>query len=309
MRALLQRATVEHALPPREITFEESTLVVTARRLGDGASANEPGTGAGLAVAIADLTAIRRLENVRRDFVANASHELKTPLTSIRGYAETLRDESLPPEMRAQFIGTISSNAERLQHIVDDLLDLSRLESGTWRPVIGAVDARAAAVEAWADFEQAAGEGGLAFEVVAETSDALAADPSALRQILSNLYANAIRHTGPGGRIVVRIREWELPTDPSARDRRIRHVAIEVGDTGSGIPMDALPRIFERFYRVDPARSRAAGGTGLGLSIVKLLAESMGGTAEAESQLGAGTTIRIVLPAAATGGAGDAPAA
>jgi signal transduction histidine kinase len=259
---------------------------------------DEAGGSAGLAVALADLTALRRLESVRRDFVANASHELKTPLTSIRGYAETLRDESVPPEVQRQFLATISSNAERLQHIVDDLLDLSRLESGTWKPTLAAVHPEAAAREAWADLEARASARQIAFALRAETDSPLAADRSALRQILSNLFDNAIRHTPPGGGIETRVIEW-LPQrrEPSVRDRRTRYLAIEVRDTGSGIPSDALPRIFERFYRVDPARARAEGGTGLGLSIVKHLTESMGGTVEAESQLGRGTTIRIILPA------------
>ena len=298
LRTLLQRASLEPALPPREIAFDETTLVVTARRLGPAADARETRDAGGLAVAIADLTAIRRLEAVRRDFVANASHELKTPLTSIRGYAETLRDESLPPAMRSQFIATISSNAERLQHIVDDLLDLSRLESGTWTPVVTVLDPHVVAVEAWADFAPAAVARQIEFTVVADTEARLDADPAAMRQILSNLYSNAVRYTPARGRIEVRIRDWTVPRDLTVRDRRLRFLALEVRDTGSGIPLDALPHIFERFYRVDPARSRAEGGTGLGLSIVKHLAESMGGTIEAESQLGAGTTVRIILPAA-----------
>ena len=308
LRALLQRATVEEALPPREIAFDETTLVVTARRLREpGAGSDRDADRSGLAVAIADLTAIRRLEAVRRDFVANASHELKTPLTSIRGYAETLRDESLQPEMRQQFIDTIASNAERLQHIVDDLLDLSRLESGAWHPAIGPVDPEIAARGAWTDFDVRAAERGIEFDVVRETPDLLAGDPSALRLILSNLFSNAIRYTARGGRIATRIRDWHVPPDLAVRDRRMRFIAIEVRDTGSGIPLDALPRIFERFYRVDPARSRVEGGTGLGLSIVKHMVETMGGTVEAESQLGAGTTIRVILPVHAATGAAKAP--
>ena len=309
LRSLLQRAAVEDALPPREIAFDETTLVVTARRLHEGRASDSGEIGtSGLAVAIADLTAIRRLEAVRRDFVANASHELKTPLTSIRGYAETLRDESLPNEMRRQFIDTISSNADRLQHIVDDLLDLSRLESGAWEPIIGPVDPAEAAIEAWTDFEMQAAERRLDFAVSRETVASVASDPSALRLVLSNLYSNAIRHTASGGRIDVRVREWRVPIDLSVRDRRMRFIAIEVRDNGSGIPLDALPRIFERFYRVDPARSRAEGGTGLGLAIVKHLAETMGGTVEAESQLGVGTTIRVILPVEGPGGAAAASA-
>ena len=301
LRSLLQRAATDDAQPPREIAFDDTTLVVTARRLRPAAEGGSDPSG--LAVAIVDLTAIRRLEAVRRDFVANASHELKTPLTSIRGYAETLRDDSLPLEMRRQFLDTIANNADRLQHIVDDLLDLSRLESGTWQPAITAVDPALAARDAWADFEQQAVDRRIDFDVRAESAEPVAGDPSALRVTLSNLYSNALRYTPPGGRIDVRVRDWRLPPEVAVRDRRARFVAIEVRDTGSGIPLDALPRIFERFYRVDPARSRAEGGTGLGLAIVKHMVETMGGSVEAESQLGSGTTIRVILPAAAPGGA------
>ncbi|HEX6589677.1 MAG TPA: ATP-binding protein [Longimicrobiales bacterium] len=303
LRSLLQRAAATDAIAPSEIAFDDTTLVVTARRLRARDGTGEGPVPAGLAVAIVDLTAMRRLEAVRRDFVANASHELKTPLTSIRGYAETLRDDSLPGDMRHQFIDTIANNAERLQRIVDDLLDLSRLESGTWQPVIVAVDVVATAREAWADFEAQAAGRHIAFDVLAESPQPVASDASALRLVLSNLFSNAIRYTPPGGRIEVRVRERRPQPEAGVRDRRARFAAIEVRDTGSGIPLDALPRIFERFYRVDPARSRAEGGTGLGLSIVKHMVETMGGAVEAESQLGAGTTIRVVLPVAGTGGA------
>ena len=304
LRALLDRAATEDALPPAEIAFDERTLIVTARALGPGTDGARPG----LAVAIADLTAVRRLESVRRDFVANASHELKTPLTSIRGYAETLQDESLSPEMRRQFLATISNNAQRLQNIVDDLLDLSRLESGTWKPSLTVVQPAASARDAWSDLEKRALERKLDFEIRAETDASALADPSALRQILANLLDNAIRHTGPGGRIETRVLPWDQPrAEAATRDRRTRYLAIEVRDTGTGIPTDALPRIFERFYRVDPARSRHEGGTGLGLSIVKHLTEAMGGSVEAESQLGKGTVVRIILPAATSGAEGPLP--
>ncbi|HUF11906.1 MAG TPA: ATP-binding protein [Longimicrobiales bacterium] len=310
LRTLLQRASTEGALPPREILFEERTLIVTARALPTPESSAAPAEPTGLAVAIADLTALRRLESVRRDFVANASHELKTPLTSIRGYAETLLDESLPSDTRRQFIATISSNADRLQRIVDDLLDLSRLESGTWQPTLETIAPAVAVREAWQDFEERAARLGVDFALREETSDPALADPSALRQILSNLFDNALRFTDAGEHIEVRIVAWpRAPHDLQPRDRRLRFLAIEVRDTGTGIPGDALPRIFERFYRVDPARSRADGGTGLGLAIVKHLTESMGGGVEAESRLGRGTTIRVVLPVASDGGAASVAAA
>jgi two-component system phosphate regulon sensor histidine kinase PhoR len=259
---------------------------------------------------VVDLTEIRRLEGVRRDFVANVSHELKTPLTSIRGYAETLRmDPGLPLETQRQFLDIIQRNADRLHRIVDELLNLAQLESGAWRPDLQPVSAIAVVEEAWADFADAAVRESISLAVEGRELSVLA-DPGALRQVFANLLENAVRHTPDGGRITVRARRAveagvnaaaadslppatsaPAPGDPS-------WLELEVADTGTGIPRDHLGRVFERFYRVDPARSRAAGGTGLGLAIVKHLVESMGGQVSAASELGKGTTIRIRLPAA-----------
>jgi signal transduction histidine kinase len=225
---------------------------------------------------------------VRRDFVANASHELKTPLTAIRGYSETLLDPELPVELRRQFTLTVQANAKRLQHIVDDLLDLSRIESGGWRaePEPVAVDQVARA--AWANFAAAAEEKGVGWEIEGEElPQQVLADPGALQQIFSNLFSNALRFTPQGGRITVAA--GPVPGRPD-------WTRVAVRDTGSGIPAVHLGRIFERFYRVDPARSREEGGTGLGLAIVRHLVEAHGGSVEAESSLGQGTTIRFVLP-------------
>lgn len=306
LRQLVQRALQTDGLPPREITFEERTLVVTARTLISGESTPDP-EPAGLAVAVADLTALRRLESVRRDFVANASHELKTPLTSIRGYAETLRDETLSADTRRQFVGTIASNAERLQHIVDDLLDLSRLESGTWQPALAEVSAQDAVIEAWRDFAQRAERVGVRFDLESTGSYRVLADASALRQILGNLFDNALRHTADGDLVQVRIGPMPRAASSASAGGTIRDsavfIAIDVRDTGAGIPGDALPRIFERFYRVESSRARDARGTGLGLAIVRHLTESMGGTVEAQSRLGRGTTIRVLLPTADGGAA------
>jgi len=175
-----------------------------------------------------------------------------------------------------------------MQRLVDDLLDLSRLESGAWLPATEPVDARQAAEEAWSPF--AAADRGVTFECRVDAAPMLQADPHAVGQILTNLFDNAVRHTPRAGRIIV-----ETSLVPGG-------VELAVQDTGSGIPADRLPRIFERFYRVDPGRSRAEGGTGLGLAIVKHLAERHGGHASAESVVGKGTTIRVVFPQA-----GDQP--
>ena len=282
LRKLLERAAQGQAIETSEIGLDEQRLLVASRPFVEGSAH-------GTVVALVDLTALRRLEGVRRDFVANVSHELKTPLTSIRGYIETLLSDELPDDTRRQFLDVVRKNADRLHRIVDDLLDLSRLESGGWRPELRVVDPLAAAREAWAAcVEHAAGKA-LTFQASGERVAALA-DPGGLNQVLANLYDNAIRHTPPGGAIHVRVHHVE--------DAGSGWAVLDVQDTGSGIPRDALPRVFERFYRVDPARSRAEGGTGLGLSIVKHLLERMGGSIEAQSELGKGTTMRVRLPAA-----------
>jgi len=233
-----------------------------------------------------DVTDLKRLETVRRDFVANVSHELKTPLTVVRGYAETLQSDDPPPPMRRQFVDAIVANARRMQQLVDDLLDLSRIESGNWRPEPQAVALEPLARDVWA--QVAAGPRGEGRELVVECgpgADTVRADPVALRQVLTNVLDNAVRHTPTGGRVTVRCAHEAGGT------------RLDLSDTGPGIPSEHLPRIFERFYRVDPARSRELGGTGLGLSIVKHLVEAHGGRVEARSQLGAGTTITAVFPA------------
>jgi signal transduction histidine kinase len=252
------------------------TLALTARPLGIG----------GAVLALFDLTGTRRLEAVRRDFVANVSHELKTPLTAIRGFAETLSSELAADRQHAQFADTIRSNAERMQRLIDDLLDLSRIESGGWVPTPTRVDVAAAAAEAIAPYRDEARKRGTSIQVTVDPGAAtLRADPVALRQALGNLVENAVRYTPSGGSITIFSRVED------------HGIAVGVKDTGAGIPTDHLPRIFERFYRVDPARSRAAGGTGLGLAIVKHLVEAHGGRVRAESQVGRGTTVSLFFPA------------
>ncbi|HEX4632541.1 MAG TPA: ATP-binding protein, partial [Gemmatimonadales bacterium] len=258
----------------RELTVGGRVLLGTGRMLPDG----------GTLFVLRDVTALRRLETVRRDFVANVSHELKTPLTSIAGYAETIAAEAEAESPARHFAGTILANAKRMHRLVEDLLDLSKIESGGWRPVPRVVDLSAAAREAWSPFAEAAADRGVSFELKVPASVSIAADPDALRQILSNLYDNSLRHTPRGGNITV----WSAPAGDG--------VVLEVRDTGSGILAEHLPRIFERFYRADPARSRDQGGTGLGLAIVKHLVEAHSGRVDAESTPGRGTTIRIVLP-------------
>jgi signal transduction histidine kinase len=235
-------------------------------------------------LAVLDLTPIRRLETVRRDFVANVSHELKTPLTVIVGFAETLADHEPPELQRRQFVEAIRSNAQRMQRLVDDLLDLSRIESGVWQPRVATLDVHALAGEAAAAIVETAQQKGVAvLTEVGDDATVLHADPVAVRQVLSNLTENAARYTAAGSITVFARRDGG-------------RVAIGVRDTGVGIAPDHLPRVFERFYRADPARARDAGGTGLGLAIVKHLVESHGGRVAATSTPGNGTTVTAWFP-------------
>lgn len=290
--ALVQRALRGEPVSPTELRYGARTLLASAHPLAAG----------GAVLVFLDVSELRRLEDVRRDFVANASHELKTPLTAIRGYSETLLENDLPPDLRRQFAETVKANADRLQRIVDDLLDLSRLESGRWRVQPEPLMLEEVAREVWATVAPAAGGKPIDFSVsVEEACRQVLADPAGLRQILSNLLSNACRYTPAGGEISVRARclpPRSAAAGVAAGEER-GEVEIAVRDTGAGIPAQHLGRIFERFYRVDPARSRQEGGTGLGLAIVKHLVEAHGGRVSAESELGRGTTIRFTLPAAA----------
>lgn len=243
-----------------------------------------PGS-AGVVVVLHDITELRRLDAVRRDFVANASHELRTPLTAIRGFAETLRDGAIEePRIAKRFVGNIAENAIRLQRIVDDLLELSRSESPEARFELEAVDPLPIASKVLAALEGKASDKGIqiAIEGAGEVVPALG-EARALDQVLMNLVDNGIKYTPSGGRVVVR-----FGSSPG-------RVTIEVEDTGPGIAASHLPRIFERFYRVDAGRSREQGGTGLGLAIVKHLTQRMSGEVTVESRLGHGTTFRVSL--------------
>lgn len=244
-----------------------------------------PLRGGGAVLVLHELTEIRRLETVRRDFVANVSHELKTPLTSIAGYAETLLGDAPDPETSRRFLATILGNAQRMQRLVDDLLDLSRIESGRWRPQAEPVNLAGAAQDAWSGLAARAAGRGVSLVVEAEPeATTVHADPQALSQILTNLFDNALRYAPDGGRIVCR-------SVPDAGG-----ITVSVHDDGPGIPAEHLPRVFERFYRADPARARAEGGTGLGLAIVKHLVEAHGGRVGATSERGRGTTVSCWFP-------------
>ncbi len=258
-----------------EVVINDRIIAINARTAGD----------AGTVLSLRDLTEIRRLEAVRRDFVANVSHELKTPLTSISGYAETLVGGDVDEATTARFLATIRDNASRMQVLVDDLLNLSRVESGHWVPRTSDVDLAAAFDRAWAPFVDRAKRKGVRLAIgIAPDATRATVDPEALDHILGNLFDNALRHTPEGGTIT------------GSTIRRDKGIEISISDDGAGIPPDHLPRIFERFYRVDPSRSRAEGGTGLGLAIVRHMVEAHGGQVGAESELRHGTRVRCWFP-------------
>jgi signal transduction histidine kinase/HAMP domain-containing protein len=278
LRDAIGRAMSGETTEPEELTIGNTTMSFTARPLVNG----------GAVVALFDLTPIRRIEAVRRDFVANVSHELRTPLTIVSGFAETLQDRRISADDRASFAKTILTNTQRMQRIVDELLDLSRIESRHWQPRPEAVRVADVATDIFTRVTPAAAEKGLALRLDVDPKAATVyADRTALEQILFNLTENAVRHTSKG------------TVSVSARPRS-NGVVVAVTDTGSGIPPEHIPRIFERFYRVDAGRSRDAGGTGLGLSIVKHLVEAHGGVVDAESQEGEGTEIRLFFPGPAS---------
>ncbi len=262
-----------------ETQLNERTVALTVR----------PRSTGGAVLALYDLTPLRRLETVRRDFVANVSHELKTPLTIIGGVAETLQDESLSAADRRGFLEMILGNTRRMQRIVDDLLDLSRIESGGWVPNPVHLSVTSVANEVLAAVHDRASTLGIALEVdVASDASEVFADPTALRQVLANLVDNAVRHTTQGSVTV-----FSRAVDGG--------IAVGVRDTGGGIAPEHLGRVFERFYRVDAARSREEGGTGLGLAIVRHMVEAHGGRVTAESRLGVGTTIQARFPFESSG--------
>ncbi len=273
------RDAVDRVLRGGEVAALEIELDDTTALLS-----GHPLPGGGAVLVLHDITGLRHLETVRRDFVANVSHELKTPLTVIRGYAETLAGGDVSAPERRDFLEKVLANARRMQQLVDDLLDLSRIESHAWSPHPERLRLAPLVDEVWSTLAPRAAAGGLTFTSRVDAATTVVADPQAARQILLNVLDNSVRYTPAGGSISV------------SAAGGAGGVWIEIADTGIGIPGEHLPRIFERFYRVDPARSRELGGTGLGLAIVKHLVEAHGGRVEARSTLGAGTTIRIFLP-------------
>jgi two-component system phosphate regulon sensor histidine kinase PhoR len=249
-----------------------------------------------------EITELKKLEAVRRDFVANVSHELRTPLTAIRGYAETLLTGALDDAQNARkFLGVIERNAERLTRLIDDLLTLSDLELGRLGLQRTAVSAKAAIEAACEVVSAKALRGGVTLrrEDAADLPP-IDGDGDRVEQVLVNLIDNAVKYTPSGGCVTVTARRAANGDSVPARPRPdgSEYVEVAVTDTGIGIPSQELPRLTERFYRVDKARSRELGGTGLGLAIVKHIMQVHGGWMRIESELGRGTTVRVAFPAA-----------
>jgi len=287
--AVLERAMAgEH--PPEEnihIPAPGGDRILEVRAAPLGGSRESRG---GAVLVLHDITRLSRLEKVRKDFVANVSHELKTPITAIQGILETLlEDREMEDQDRTEFLSVAMEQVLRLSSLVKDLLVLSRLESEEGALEARPLDLGRTAMAAWQSYLPLLEGKGLQTSLeTAQVPLPLEGDPSALQAMTANLLDNAWKYTPPGGRVIMRLFEKE------------GSAFLEVEDTGPGIEGIHRERIFERFYRVDKARSRKLGGTGLGLSIVKHTARAHGGEVELESEPGKGSLFRVILPLAAS---------
>lgn len=253
---------------------------------------------AGVLLVLQDVSAIRRLERMRSEFVANVSHELKTPIAAVKGFAETLLAGAVnDPELSKSFLQIIYDESERLNRLVSDILELSKVESRRVPLQFSPVELSSFVGKTIELLASQASAKHIRLEADVESGIFLEADEDRLRQIIMNVLGNAISYTPEGGRVSLKVEPVRTGhTGDGVQEEEYDTVRIWITDTGIGIPKKDLPRIFERFYRVDKARSRSSGGTGLGLSIVKHLVESHRGTIEVESTVGAGTTFMIELP-------------
>lgn len=292
LQQAVQRACREHVASRLELNLEgvrPRVLSVHVSPLGHELS--------GSSAVFFDVTELRRLEKVRKDFVANVSHELRTPVTAIRGYAETLLSGALKdPTAAPKMVDIIHRQSERLSELVEDLLELSRLESRELQLAEKPINLAQAAQGASEAVRPKARARNTAIELQVPPDLFVLADPRGVEQVVLNLLDNAVKYTPPNGRV------W-LKARPLGAE-----VELTVKDDGPGIEARHLPRLFERFYRVDKGRSRDMGGTGLGLSIVKHLVTAMKGDVRVESTPGQGSTFFVTLPVAPHA-AGNPPAA
>ncbi len=276
---------LREALAGKQPVHREISLAGVERRvLAVHAASFAIGDARGAVAVFHDMTEVRRLEAVRRDFVANASHEIKTPLTAIRGFAETLLSNDLPADAARSYLEIILRHSERLSRLVEDLLELSRLESGKFTLEPESLDVGALAAKLCRELEPRLRERSISVRIRAEGAPRAFADMRAVEQILQNLLDNAQKYSDSD-------REIEVRVQADGED-----VRVDVADQGIGIPEADRARIFERFYRVDRGRSREQGGTGLGLSIVKHLVQASGGDVRVESTPGVGSTFSFTLP-------------
>jgi len=273
----------------REASQTHSVLTARATSILPGRTFEvtaAPLPGGGAVAVLRDLTETERVEKTRRDFIANVSHELRTPLTSIQGYAETLLDGGSENNHAREFLDIIRKNAGRMSRLTEDLLTLARVESGEQQFDVQPVAPGELLREAVESFEKLALAHGVELRVEDAAPEAVSADREAIHQIFSNLMDNALKYAASGGQLVLGARPVE------------RGVEFYVRDFGVGIPSEHLPRLFERFYRVDKARSRESGGTGLGLAIAKHIVLAHQGTIRAESELNHGSAFLFTLPLA-----------
>jgi two-component system phosphate regulon sensor histidine kinase PhoR len=262
-------------------SIEDRWLQLNAAAIMDG-----EGTHQGAILVFHDLTRLKQLENTRREFVANVSHELRTPLSLIKGFVETLLDGAKnDPELATRFLKTIEKHANRLTYLIEDLLTISRLESGQIVMNLQRVKLCDEIERVREDLQSRTGEKQVTVENQVPATLTAQADVDRLQQVLFNLVENAIKYGRQGGRVTI--------GGKSTGDKKVQ---VWVQDDGPGIPAEAKDRIFERFYRVDRARSRESGGTGLGLAIVKHIVQAHGGEVWVKSDLGAGSTFYFTLP-------------
>ena len=276
-------ATVQEASQHRKLVTARVNHFVPGRVF---AATVAPMPSGGLVAVLHDLTDAESVERTRRDFISNVSHELRTPLTSIQGYAETLLDGVNLEETRRDFLEIIRKNAQRMTRLTEDLLILARVESGDKKLQLRPLSAAELLHDASDYFYDHRSDSGMTLEVVNEALKMVSADRDAVFQVFSNLIENACKYASQGGRILIGAHDVE------------GFVQFYVRDYGPGIASEHLPRIFERFYRVDKARSRESGGTGLGLAIAKHIMLAHGGSITAESELNHGCTFVFSLPEA-----------
>jgi len=271
--------------PPIEVPLDAASGTTGGPRIFRAQATPASATGGGAVLVLHDISDLRRVDRVRRDFVANVSHELRTPLTAVRGYVEALMEEPLDPLQRKKFLEVIDRHTGRMERLVRDLLRLARLDAHQEIAELHPIEVGALFRSVWTDLSERIEKQKLHIEVLVDPPAAVIdADPTKMHDALRNLVENAVNYSDEGGRIELGAR---------VEDGR---VLLTVGDSGPGLPDADLGRVFERFYRVDKSRARDPGGTGLGLSIARHLVVLHGGRIHAENRKEGGAIFTISLP-------------